>query len=146
VTEPYTARGSVGTRRNGTGRADEPEEPVDTEAENEIGQWLQTTVDNKEDLANTVNEQLLIEFTSIRTVAVEEEAKKTIAAIEGLMLSRQQRFEEFTIKIEEARQRQALRMQTQEQSTRGTTRGRTSQGSRTRGRTTRGDTTGQGQW
>lgn len=106
-----------------TDRADESQEQVDPETENEISQWLQTTVDNKEDLANTVNEQLMIELTSIRTIAVEEEAKKTTAAIEGLLLSRQERFEELALKMVELRQKQQLRMQALEQRGRGRSRG-----------------------
>lgn len=123
VTDPYTTRSSVRSRMSATDRADESQEQVDPETENEISQWLQTTVDNKEDLANTVNEQLMIELTSIRTIAVEEEAKKTTAAIEGLLLSRQERFEELALKMVELRQKQQLRMQALEQRGRGRSRG-----------------------
>ena len=102
MTEPLYGRGSVmpGTSRYpGTTRG--PSEQIDIEAENEIRQWLQATIDNRADLANAVHGQIRVEFTSIRNVAVEEEAKKTKAAIDGLLLYRQMRFEEFFRKMEE---------------------------------------------
>ena len=55
------------------------------------------------------------ELSTIRQLAVEEEATKTTATIDGLLLARQQRFEELAEQIEAARLKQE---ETQNQSTR----------------------------
>ncbi len=89
---------------------------IDREAENERRQWLQPNLENSADLAKMVHEQIWVEISSVRNVAVEEEAKKTTAAIDGVLLYRQTRFEEFIRKMEE--QRQALQ-QTQDPRIRG---------------------------
>jgi len=116
MTEPLYGRGGVmpGTSRYQSARG--PSEQIDIEAENEIRQWLQTNIDNKGDLAEAVHEQIWVEISSIRIVAVEEEAKKTTAAIDGLLLYRQTRFEAFINKMEE--EKRALQ-QAQDPRTRG---------------------------
>ena len=83
--------------------------------------------ENKEELANSVKELIITEIVAVRTIAEEEKANKTIAAIDGLLLNRQQRFEELAVKMEEARQRVERLEQIQEQRA-------TQQGTRTRGR------------
>ena len=88
-------------------RTGEPEdlrqasEVVDQEIENHIREWLQTKVDDRIKLAQAVHKQVRTELTSIRKIAVEEEAKKTTAAIDGLLLRRQVRFEKIVKKMEE---------------------------------------------
>jgi len=117
MTEPLYGRGDVmpGTNRYpGTTRG--PSQQIDIEAENEIRQWLQATIDKRADLANAVHEQIWVEISSIRIVAVEEEAKKTTATIEGVLLYRQTRIEELFRKMEA--ERQALQ-QTQDPRIRG---------------------------
>jgi len=102
MTEPLYDRGGVmpGTNRYpGTTRG--PSQQIDIEAENEIRQWLEATIDNRADLANAVHEQIRVEISSIRIVAVEEKAKKTTASIDGVLLYRQTRFEELFRKMEE---------------------------------------------
>ncbi|MHC4707586.1 MAG: hypothetical protein ACYS8I_10940, partial [Planctomycetota bacterium] len=70
--------------------------------------------------------------TSIRDVAVEEAAKKTTAAIDGLLLARQMRLDAYLLKMQEQQRTQNPR-----------TRGGYQQDSRyNRGQTTRGGTTG----
>jgi len=138
TTDSYYGRGDVmpGTSRYQSARG--PTEQIDREAENEIRQWLQATVDDKGNLAKAVHEQIRLEISSIRNVAFEEEAKKTTATIDGVLLYRQTRFDEFFRKMEE--EKQALRQQTQDPRIRG--RGRFPQGGqvqqqnqpRTRGR------------
>jgi hypothetical protein len=117
ITEPLYGRGGVmpGTNRYpGTTRG--TSQQIDREAENERRQWLQPNLENRADLAKMVHEQIWVEISSVRNVAVEEEAKKTTAAIDGVLLYRQTRFEEFIRKMEE--QRQALQ-QTQDPRIRG---------------------------
>lgn len=101
VTEPLYDRGGVmtGTSRNEGVR--KPSEQIDKVTENEIRQWLEATIDNRADLAKAMHQQIRTEISSVRKVAVKEEAKKTTAAIDGLLLARQERFEKFTKKIEE---------------------------------------------
>ncbi|MFB0553289.1 MAG: ankyrin repeat domain-containing protein [Phycisphaerae bacterium] len=96
-----------------------PTEQLDVETENEIRQWLQADED-KTNLAEAVHQQLRLDIESVRGVAVEEEAKKTTAAIDGVLLYRQTRFEALIQKVEE--EQQALRQQTQDPRTRGRSR------------------------
>jgi len=116
VTEPLYGRGGVMSRTTRPQSTRRPSEEVDIETENEINQWLQADVEDKTNLAKAVHEQIWVEISSIRIVAVEEEAKKTTATIDGLLLYRQTRFEELFRKMEE--QRQALQ-QTQDPRIRG---------------------------
>jgi len=55
--------------------------------------------DNRTSLANAVQEQVMAELTPIRTIAVGEGAKKTTAAIDGVLLSRKERLGQLTIKM-----------------------------------------------
>jgi len=72
---------------------------VDAETDKNISEWLQTTADNKNNLLNLVHAEIMTEYTSIREVAVGEGAKKTTAAIDGILLDRQQRFEDLTFRM-----------------------------------------------
>ena len=116
----YGGRGDVmpGTSRYQSTRR--PTEQLDAETENEIRQWLQASVEDKTSLAEAVHQQLRLDIESVRGVAVEEEAKKTTATIDGVLLYRQTRFEALIQKMEE--EQQALRQQTQEPRTRGRSR------------------------
>ena len=117
MTDPYGRGGGVmpGTSRYQSARG--PSEQADIETQNEIRQWLQPNLENRADLAQTVHEQIRVEISSIRNVAVEEEAKKTTAAIDGVLLYRQTRFEALINKMEA--EQQALRQQTQDPRIRG---------------------------
>jgi len=124
---PYAQRENTmyGTYRT-NGKSDEGQE-LDPETENKIRQWLQTTIDNKNNLLQYVHTDIQTQYASIRAVAVEEEAKKTTAAFDGILLRREERFEDIVQKMEEQAQREAQ----QEQEGRGrnirTTRGRAGQ-------------------
>ncbi|MGD2095837.1 MAG: ankyrin repeat domain-containing protein [Phycisphaerales bacterium] len=111
--DPYS-RATSNPRTGRSMRSRDSEEQVNREFENEIRQWLQAAVDNKDELANTVHEQIRTEMRTIRNIAVEEQARKTTATIDGLLLARQERFEQVIREIEEARQRQAQREQRQQ--------------------------------
>ncbi|MCH8119291.1 MAG: ankyrin repeat domain-containing protein [Planctomycetes bacterium] len=140
TTESLYGRGSVMSGTNRYQSTRRPSEEVDIETENEINQWLQADVEDKTNLAEAVHEQIWVEISSIRSVAVKEEAKKTTAIIDGLLLYRQTRFEAFINKMEE--EKQALQ-QSQDPRIRG--RGYPQQGGRYRGRTSRGGTGVQGE-
>jgi hypothetical protein len=120
MTDTLYGRGDVMPRTSRSQSTRRPTEQLDAETENEIRQWLQADVEDKTNLAQAVNEQLRLEIESVRSVAVEEEAKKTTAAIDGVLLYRQMRFEALIQKMEEGQQ--ALRQQTQDPRTRGRTR------------------------
>jgi len=116
----YGGRGDVMPRTTRSQSTRRPTEQLDVETENEIRQWLQADED-KTNLAEAVHQQLRLDIESVRGVTVEEEAKKTTAAIDGVLLYRQLRFEALIQKMEE--EQQALRQQqTQEPRTRGRSR------------------------
>ena len=117
-----------------------PLEQLDRETENEISQWLQADIEKRADLAKAVHDQILLEISSIRKLAVEEEAKKTTAAIDGLLLHRQERFKEFIKKMEEEKK---ILQQTPDQRLGIDPSQRYPQSSRYRGQTSRGGVTGQ---
>jgi hypothetical protein len=51
-------------------------------------------IEDRRDFAKALQGQLIAELSMIREVALEENAEKTVAAIEGLLLDRQQRYAE----------------------------------------------------
>ncbi len=67
---------------------------------------------------NAMHGQTRVELDLIRKLAVEEGAKKTIAAIDSLLLSRQERLEKITKKFKE-QSRSARRMEPQQRRTSG---------------------------
>jgi hypothetical protein len=69
----------------------------------ETHQWLQKETGNKMVLARDNHGNIMAELMFIRKLAVEEGAKKTTAAIEGLLLNRQQRFDKLVEKLKEER-------------------------------------------
>jgi hypothetical protein len=118
-----------GTRETSRyGRPARPAEQLDRETQDEIRLWLQATMDNKPDLAKSIHPIIHAEIAGIRQVAAEEEAKKTTAAIDGILLARQVRFDVY-IKMAETLRRAAV--PGQDPRTAGAVGGR-------RGRTTRG--------
>ena len=81
-----------------------PEEQLDRETQEEIRHWTQATPDKKLDLAKAIHPIMYADFAVIRKVAVEEEAKKTTAAIDGILLARQVRFDLYVDITEKLRQ------------------------------------------
>jgi len=63
-----------------------------------VSEWMQGP-DSRTNLAQAVQDQVTAELTPIRKVAVEEEAEKTTAAIDGVLLSRQVRLDQLIIKM-----------------------------------------------
>jgi hypothetical protein len=102
--DPYS-RGGVSSRSRypGTAGSLSPQttEQIDMETENEKNQWLQASFDNKSDLAGAVNDQIQLEVTSIRDIAEEEKAKKTVAAIDGVLLARKMRLDDYLLKMQQ---------------------------------------------
>lgn len=134
--------GAYGAGETGRGgRPGRPTEQVDRATQDAIQRWTQATADNKSELAKTVYPQIHAEFAVIRLVAVEEKAEKTTAAIDGILLARQVRFDVY-VKITEELKRTAATRQDPRTADRygGEEAGRAASGRR--GRTSRGGTTG----
>ncbi len=78
-----------------------PQEQVDRETQDELRLWTGATFENKDELAKSVHQQMVADVTLVRAVAVEEQAKKTTAALEGLLLARQERLDSYLKKMQE---------------------------------------------
>jgi len=101
ATDPLYGNGAVTIPRGyGSENAGRPEQ-LDPQTQEQIRLWSQTTPDNKLELARAIHPQIQEEISSIRTIAVEEKAKKTTAAIDGLLLARKERLDELVKKIQE---------------------------------------------
>ncbi|UCC96497.1 MAG: ankyrin repeat domain-containing protein [Phycisphaerales bacterium] len=85
------------------------EEPVDRARQEEIRLWSQADPTRKDELAKSVHQQIMAEIGSVRVVAEEEKAKKTTAALDGLLLARQERLDTLLKKMEEEQLRQQAR-------------------------------------
>jgi len=118
--------------------SDEGQE-LDPETEDKIRQWLQTTIDNKDSLLQFVHTDIQTQYASIRAVAVEEEAKKTTAAFDGILLRREERFEDIVQKMEEQAQRESQQINDPRDRNLRTTRGRYEQDAHMRGQEQFGD-------
>jgi len=97
-----------------------PGEQLDRETQEEVRQWTQATPDKKEELAKAIHQLIIAEISSVRTLAVEENAKKTTAAIDGVLLARQERLDQYIRKAAEQQkilQQQALDPRTAERNT-----------------------------
>jgi hypothetical protein len=115
----------------------EPEEQIDEGTQQEIDMWLDSDIENKESLADSAYRMILNEYRTIREVAVGEDAKKTTAAIDGILLARQQRLNAAILEIANEREKLAEReAQLQEEEARGRgRRGRTDMGTQQNTRT-----------
>jgi hypothetical protein len=78
-----------------------PQDQVDKETQDELRLWTGATFENKDELAKSVHQQIVADVTLVRAVAVEEQAKKTTAALEGLLLARQERLDSYLKKMQE---------------------------------------------
>jgi hypothetical protein len=82
---------------------------LNKDSDAEVRQWLQRETGNKIPLAKDVHEQIMAELMFVRRLAVEEKAEKTTAAIDGLLLNRQRRFDELNEKFLEERREERMR-------------------------------------
>ena len=117
------------------GTQEETEDLLEIEKQEEIDLWLDSDIDNKETLAESVYRKILTEYRAVREIAVEEEAKKTTAAIDGLLLARQIRLNNVVLEIAQEREDLAqLEARRQQEESLG--RGRRGRGDMGQGRTT----------
>ncbi|TKJ36747.1 MAG: hypothetical protein CEE38_10610 [Planctomycetes bacterium B3_Pla] len=129
--------GERGMGRTGrSGRSSRPAEELDRETQDEIRLWLQATMDNKPDLAKSIHPIIHTEIAVIRQIAADEEAKKSTAAIDGVLLARQVRFDVYTKMAETLRRAAAPGQDPRTAGRYGDQAGRTTGGRR--GRTARG--------
>jgi hypothetical protein len=82
-------------------RPTRPQDQIDPQTEQEIRLWTSATIERKNELLKSVHEQIMAEMDSVRFVAEEEEAKKTMAAIDGLMLARLMRYDQLVLNMAE---------------------------------------------
>ncbi len=102
-------RGQMATNNQGTGPGGGPapyantatkaptnQPGADPNTQAQIQAWLNAKPEDKRALLQAVNDQNLSELQSLDAVAMKEQAKKTSAAIESLMMFREQRVEKIT--------------------------------------------------
>lgn len=104
ATDTLYGPGDSMSATNGPARPTRPAEQLDRETQDEIDLWLNANFEDKEDLAKSTHERIRAEITVVRVLAVGEKAKKTTAAIDGLLLARQIRFETLLRKMEQDKQ------------------------------------------
>jgi hypothetical protein len=108
-------------------------------ARTESREWTRTNREDDLDLANAVNDQVMAELKFIRELAAEEGAGMTVAAIDGLIMERRERFGQVSKKLEKERERTRKKTEREERRRGGNDReGRTrDRDSRRRDRTRR---------
>lgn len=65
---------------------------INNESRKEISEWTRGRLDDRLELALAMQEQIKMELEFLRKLAAEEGAAKTTAAINGILLDRQERF------------------------------------------------------
>jgi hypothetical protein len=105
-------------------RPDANEPAMDPETQSQIQVWLNAKPDDKRALLDAVEQMDLGDLDGLRQVAVEEQAKKTTAAVMGLMMVHEERVQKITLKWQEEDQRmQKLQGRAGPQGTPGTQQG-----------------------
>lgn len=101
MADPNAIRGKVKQFRG----LEQALKKLDKASRNEYDEWRSCESDedvimDRRDLARAVQKQLIAELAFIRELALEEKATKTAAAIEGLLLDKQQRYAKVLMKLE----------------------------------------------
>ena len=84
-------------------------EKINTTSGNEISEWTRGRLDDRFDLILAAQKQTIAEFKFLRELAVKEGAVKTTAAIDGILLDRQERFKNVIEELEKESKRFRLR-------------------------------------
>ncbi|MBN1391463.1 MAG: hypothetical protein JW947_01520 [Sedimentisphaerales bacterium] len=79
-------------------------EDINIESADEISKWTRSR-EIKLDLALATQKQITSEFNFLREIAVKEGAVKTTAAIDGILLDRQERFKDVIAELEKESER-----------------------------------------
>jgi hypothetical protein len=97
---PYGSPGArTPQRRPATADANQP--VLDQETQSLVQAWLNAKPEDKKSLLEAVHQISLLDLDDLRQVATEEQAKKTAAAINGLMMIHAERVQKITKKWEE---------------------------------------------
>jgi len=104
---------------------EEASKNVEKESEKEITEWIRGLTGVTPTIVKAVYGQVGAEFEFVRKQAVEEAAEKTTAAIDGVLLSRQERFDKIVKKMQEDTMRRVERESRRARRPRRDTRGRT---------------------
>lgn len=88
ITDPNAVRAEIEKFKGLSGELAQ----INTESNKEIGEWTKGRLDDRLDLALAMQKQITAEFKFLRELAAKEGAAKTKAAIDGILLDRQQRF------------------------------------------------------
>jgi hypothetical protein len=78
---------------------------IDEGSGNEISEWTRGRLDDRLDLVLAMKKQITAEFKFLRELAIKEGAVKTTAAIDGILLDRQERFKDVIEKLEKETER-----------------------------------------
>jgi len=107
MTSRITRPEFLGDSNSVTGRVKEFEglgeslDKVSTAAQQESREWMRVAIEERIRLAEVVQEQALEEFSLIRELATNEGAKETVAAIDGILLERDERYRTMVTRMEE---------------------------------------------
>jgi hypothetical protein len=99
---------------------DDELEKINAKSGNETSEWTRGRTDDKDkmDLASAVQQQITAELKFLREIAAKEGAAETTAAIDGILLDRQERFKEVTEKLEKEAERNRRRAEIEEKKAR----------------------------
>lgn len=101
---PYGAPGArMPQRRGGPAEVNQP--VLDQETQTQVQAWLNAKPEDKKALLETVRQMNLVDLDDLRKLAVEEQAKKTAAALSGVMLLHEERVQKITKKWQEEDER-----------------------------------------
>jgi hypothetical protein len=98
---------------------------VNMESGNEISEWTRGKLDDRLDLALAMQKQITAELKFLRELAVKERATETTAAIDGILLDRQERFKNVITELEKNSERLRRLSERQERSRERNSRERT---------------------
>jgi len=99
-TGPYGSPGARTPQRRPTA-ADANQPVLDQETQTLVQAWLNAKPEDKKSLLEAVHQMDLLDLDDLRQVATEEQAKKTAAAIGGLMMMRAERVQKITKRWQE---------------------------------------------
>lgn len=101
ITDPNAVRAKIEKFEGLSGALSQ----INTASSDEISKWTSGGREEKVDLALAVQKQITEELKFLRELAVKEKAAKTAAAIDGILLDRQERFKPVIETLEKETER-----------------------------------------
>jgi hypothetical protein len=126
-----TTRSTTRSSRRGTNTVPEMqptatevklESKYDAATQDEVDTWLNANIETtagRIELMDTVNEQIYSELDSLKQIASQEKAEKTLAVIDALIVARQKRYSDTKQELEKLSQQQGVQPQIETIDTRG---------------------------